>query len=769
MPSIKIASEQIWLKNSGLEGQVWNCAVSGIPAGSSVVRATLSFAAGNTYNPPGHVYVYAGTSNGGSSVRLWHMSGSGGGSSYAVDVSSYISGNGTFPFYFQKSGNETSKNYQYFTSIEVTVEYSIPASTFTLSKTTLNAGEEMSVTISAQNSGYRHRVLWAFGSKSHSTDLNPGVTSVKYTIPMDWLSEIPSSVSGLGTVTVETYNGETRIGTNAQNFTLTCPSTIVPVVGEVTVTPGESRGWGLYIQNKSTAIVTVGDSKPGEGAKIATVTISAEGYSASGEKPTLNIPYLKVAGNRTVTVTATDTRGRFSTKNVTFKVEAYSPVTITGVTCMRCDDDGNPSPVEGTTAKLGCSYICTAVGENSANVQIAYRTSDISWTEILDWSDVSGYEGFAMEGELSVASVYEFRFTVSDAFSSAEQIATVPSGQVFMRWDKKTSAIGFGCFPQGSNRVELDQWDLIVKGRDIDKTLDEIEANQNTMANAVEQRTRVRNLLDNSDFRNPVNQRSIPTGANNYSLGYTIDRWIYQSTSQTNSYFGLTNDYVSIAPPSVSGGYSEMFQRFEHWDASWVDLKGKKCTFAAKMHNNATGTWDVYTATLTMGDCAGGVSLDGTKSVMIYSIDSMHIAVRVFNNGNGGTPDERCFMWFALYEGEFTKETLPTYMPKGYAAELAECQRYFQKRSGQFPSLVSTNATRSYYIPFTVPMRISPTVSIWSGDEYNAWTKIGTYAGGTIVLDQAWNYGARLYGRATGQTANQPYWLWCDIVASAEL
>ena len=34
-----------------------------------------------------------------------------------------------------------------------------------------------------------------------------------------------------------------------------------------------------------------------------------------------------------------------------------------------------------------------------------------------------------------------------------------------------------------------------------------------------------RNLLDNSDFRNPVNQR----GAKSYSVsGYTIDRWFFE-------------------------------------------------------------------------------------------------------------------------------------------------------------------------------------------------------------------------------------------------
>ena len=33
-------------------------------------------------------------------------------------------------------------------------------------------------------------------------------------------------------------------------------------------------------------------------------------------------------------------------------------------------------------------------------------------------------------------------------------------------------------------------------------------------------------------------------------------------------------------------------------------------------------------------------------------------------------------VWAALYEGAYTADALPAYQPKGYAAELAECQRY---------------------------------------------------------------------------------------------
>ena len=38
--------------------------------------------------------------------------------------------------------------------------------------------------------------------------------------------------------------------------------------------------------------------------------------------------------------------------------------------------------------------------------------------------------------------------------------------------------------------------------------------------------------------------------------------------------------------------------------------------------------------------------------------------------------------WIALYEGEYTAETLPEYQPKGYGAELLECQRYYYRING---------------------------------------------------------------------------------------
>ena len=72
--------------------------------------------------------------------------------------------------------------------------------------------------------------------------------------------------------------------------------------------------------------------------------------------------------------------------------------------------------------------------------------------------------------------------------------------------------------------------------------------------------------------------------------------------------------------------------------------------------------------------------------------------------------------WSALYEGSYTAETLPPYVPKGYAAELAECQRYYYRMNlVSAPCLGSGWAYgKNNRIPIVLPMtmRITPTVQM---------------------------------------------------------
>lgn len=689
MPSVKVTSGQIWLKEQGNQGTAWSCVASGIPSGAKVSSATLSFAAGNTYNPPGHVFVYAGTST--SGTRLWNYTGSGGGNSYSVDVSHYVTGNGTFPFYFYKSGNSSSKNYQYFSDIAVTIEYTIPASTFALSKTTLDAGDNLAVTISRQNTSYMHAVIFSFGSRSNT--VQNVATSASYTIPMEWLDQIPTSVSGTGTVTVQTFDGSTLVGTSTKSFTLTCPASVVPTVGTITIEPINSK-WGLYVQNISQAKISVTDNVAGTGANVTGVIISGNGYSASSD--TLTMTYLKNAGKITVTATVTDSRNRTGTKTAEFTVTPYTPVSITDATCVRCDSEGNTAPTEGTSAKACCTYTYSAIGENTVDVRLAWRTQTSDWTEILNYPDASGSEQIVMQNALPVSVQYEFRFTVADTFSNTEQTIQISSGQVFMRWDKTKQAIGFGCYPQGTKRVELADWDLIVGGESVASQIEDNAAQIETVSTRINHIV-AENLLDNSDFRNPVNQR----GQTIYSTAgqYTVDRWVMGA--DVGGMVAVGDGYIGM---NASSGYVDIEQIFERASL----MTGKAYTLAVMLNGASTPCLMNFTfGTNTSVSFNNGI--DG--GLIHYNGD--RIIIRVTNTGDSWVG----FLWAALYEGTYTADTLPLYMPKGFATEFTACRRYYACPVGRFTPVTMTSATNARMcVMLEAPMRTTPTATFLNKD-----------------------------------------------------
>lgn len=69
------------------------------------------------------------------------------------------------------------------------------------------------------------------------------------------------------------------------------------------------------------------------------------------------------------------------------------------------------------------------------------------------------------------------------------------------------------------------------------------------------------------------------------------------------------------------------------------------------------------------------------------------------------------WVWAALYEGSYDASTLPAYQPKGYAAELAECKRYFQTRdTSNYQVLILGDEL--YFAIEHPDMRIAPSITI---------------------------------------------------------
>lgn len=169
-----------------------------------------------------------------------------------------------------------------------------------------------------------------------------------------------------------------------------------------------------------------------------------------------------------------------------------------------------------------------------------------------------------------------------------------------------------------------------------------------------------RNLLDNGDFRNPVNQRGNTSYSN--ATQYTIDRWM-----TTPGIVTVNDNSISITKGS-SADYALLVQHVPDC------VIGKSYTFAAK---NTIGEIAIvnFVYSTNMGIINKPFGNTRHRANVRYSTNKACLAVGVDVLDQTSLDLE----YVALYEGEYTAETLPEYQPKGYGSELAECRRYFQR------------------------------------------------------------------------------------------
>ena len=245
----------------------------------------------------------------------------------------------------------------------------------------------------------------------------------------------------------------------------------------------------------------------------------------------------------------------------------------------------------------------------------------------------------------------------------------------------------------------------------------EINDNYNKIDNGVKTAMQGRaayNLLDNSDFANPVNQRGRSgtyEGVSNYTT-FVIDRWKTWSTGCT---YTLSSAGLQIANLNASSS-----------DGPWEGLpnpermKGKTYTLAVGYNggNVACGNVAVPTGTLTEDKYLSAVSTSGTRPGVRFVIASTYSSIDfqiLISAGQTVTVE-----WAALYEGSYTADTLPAYVPKGYAAELAECQRYYyQSWNGSefnkgYITREAISSSSLALIEFPIEMRIVPTITFYT-------------------------------------------------------
>ena len=166
-----------------------------------------------------------------------------------------------------------------------------------------------------------------------------------------------------------------------------------------------------------------------------------------------------------------------------------------------------------------------------------------------------------------------------------------------------------------------------------------------------------RNLLINSYFVNPVNQR----GATSYTgNAASIDGWSLGGGTLT-----FENNGVLLDGAVGSASFYQVV----------TGLKEGVYTFAAKV-NGVVYFRSVKFEAGEIDTISGAYSFTGGYMIGDTVVNNSEHSFRVLIRANKGY--SVTVEWAALYEGEYTAETLPPYVPKGFAEELAECRRYYR-------------------------------------------------------------------------------------------
>lgn len=346
-------------------------------------------------------------------------------------------------------------------------------------------------------------------------------------------------------------------------------------------------------------------------------------------------------------------------------------------------------------------FVCAAYGTDAFTIKKATSLDDVIGVTVFDpaFSGRVSSDKLNSNGDL----LYKYSYVAFEGVVSVIQDGTC--------------VVGGRCMPNDSGiatAVEGDYGYLIKRRTDDRHILISLETGSDfryKIKNYIDNSFDAKNLLDNSDFSNPINQK----GKNSYTgYGYTIDRWkIDNDMSNPRAVLSLETGYITLAATN-SENQVILCQRIAH-----DQMLGKKVTFCVKLKDGVLSVASVTYPTTPNQD--GGAYLGGDNeinfSTEIYSWPGYLEARIIVKSGKSINIE-----WAALYEGEYTAKTIPMYRPKGYFEELQACRKYYRIYEGDFITLSgyvsASNADVNVNLPDADPMRIpKPSIRI---ESYNS-------------------------------------------------
>ncbi len=357
-------------------------------------------------------------------------------------------------------------NHSVVTSVEQSYSQALTtiprATTPTLSSTSTEMGNAVTITMNRASISFTHTLSYKFGNVSGTLETGLG-TSYSWTIPLTLANQIPNATSGTGTITCQTYSGSTLIGTKSISFIATVPNTVVPVINSVAVTetvttPDIATKFSGFVQSKSKPkIVTTATGAYGSTIQTYKVYIrdSSNNNLAVYSGADVTIEPILISGTVKVVVSVTDSRGRTASYSQDITVLAYESPKISGFTGFRCNSDGTAN-YEGECLNISLNFnIATVNNLNDKYYEVDYRVKGTTeWTVLVSNNIYSRTDSFITTATFSGDNAYELKLQLYDFFDAASVIVDIPTAFTLVDFRSTGKGIAFGKVSE-ADRMEI--------------------------------------------------------------------------------------------------------------------------------------------------------------------------------------------------------------------------------------------------------------------------------------------------------------------------
>jgi hypothetical protein len=285
-----------------------------------------------------------------------------------------------------------------------------------------NIGTNTTITITRDNKSYTHTITYKFGSATGTIATKTTSTSIVWSPTASTLyAQIPNAVSGYGTITCETFNGSTSLGTTTAGFYAyavksNCLPTVTATVVDTNATTialtGNSSNLICYMSKPKVTLTAT--------AKNSATIKTRQIYNPVGLTATTSPYTFDTVYSKEFRCTATDSRGYSTTITKETGFIEYEPCHFTTVPTIKRTESTSTTAV--LTIKGYCFKGSFGAVSNTLTLKYRYKTATGTYGSYVTvsptWNTDGTFTATPNVTNLSLAEQYTFEVIVQDKLTS---------------------------------------------------------------------------------------------------------------------------------------------------------------------------------------------------------------------------------------------------------------------------------------------------------------------------------------------------------------